>query len=291
MIAIWKREFFAYFKSLRGFVFLALFFGTMGVAYAIQVLSYGYTDITAAIFSQFFYRLMVFAVTIPILTMSMFSQEKKQHTEKLLFSSPLPAWKIVTGKYLAALAVYGLGIFSIIFFPILIAVKGKLPLKMTVCGFVGMILMGVALIGLCTMISELIREPMIGVIVEVIIGVVIMMSGSLSSFVPDGYLANFIFFGVLSLIIAVLFYLNTKQIAYGIGAFAVCAIATVLAFFANKEWFMYGIGNTIQFISVESYFEEMMNGAISIGAVIYMVSFGVLCVFLASQNLDAKRWR
>lgn len=50
---------------------------------------------------------VVFMLTLPMVTMRMFSQEYREGTFDLLLSSPLSAVKVVTGKYLAILLLAG----------------------------------------------------------------------------------------------------------------------------------------------------------------------------------------
>lgn len=49
---------------------------------------------------------ILFCVIIPMLTMSVWADEKKQYTDKLLFSFPISIRGIVSGKYLSVIAVW-----------------------------------------------------------------------------------------------------------------------------------------------------------------------------------------
>lgn len=102
MIAILKHELRTYFHSLTAYVFgafLLVFVGIGSMLYNIQ-----------AAVSNFEYVLsfscIVFVVIVPILTMRVIAEERRQKTDLLLYSLPLSTTQVVIGKYLALLAVY-----------------------------------------------------------------------------------------------------------------------------------------------------------------------------------------
>ena len=45
--------------------------------------------------------LIIFIVAIPILTMRILAEERKNKTDQLILTAPVSVWKIVLGKYLA----------------------------------------------------------------------------------------------------------------------------------------------------------------------------------------------
>ena len=98
MFAIFKRELKAYFTSPLGYVFLAIFYAFSGLFFYIFSLSVGSTDISS-VFLMMFIVLMVF---VPLLTMRLLSEDKKQKTDQLILTAPVSLLSIVMGKFLAA---------------------------------------------------------------------------------------------------------------------------------------------------------------------------------------------
>ena len=78
MLAIFKRELRAYFTSPLGYVFLAIFYAFSGVFFWMFSLDVGTTDMSN-VFLLMFIVLMVF---VPLLTMRLLSEDKKQKTRK-----------------------------------------------------------------------------------------------------------------------------------------------------------------------------------------------------------------
>ena len=106
MFAIFKRELKAYFTSPLGYVFLAIFYAFSGLFFYIFSLSVGSTDISS-VFLMMFMVLMVF---VPLLTMRLLSEDKKQKTDQLILTAPVSLLSIVMGKFLAAYAIFAIGV-------------------------------------------------------------------------------------------------------------------------------------------------------------------------------------
>ena len=59
-----------------------------------------------------------FVVIIPILTMKVIAEERRQKTDQLLYSLPITTSQIIIGKYLALLIVYLVPLVIISFYPL-----------------------------------------------------------------------------------------------------------------------------------------------------------------------------
>lgn len=112
MKAIYKRELSACFRSPIGYVFCAiyLFFSAM---YFNSVLSAG----QSSEFPQIYYGMLnIILLMLPLLTMRLFSEERKYKTDQILLTSPVNITPLVLGKFLSALTVYaGCILFTLIY--------------------------------------------------------------------------------------------------------------------------------------------------------------------------------
>lgn len=99
MCAVWKREWQAMFSTPIGYVFMGLFLLVSGYFFGGYNLSASSSNMSSFC-DRIGYILIMF---IPILTMRLFSEEKKNKTDQLLLTSPIPIYEIVIGKFLAAL--------------------------------------------------------------------------------------------------------------------------------------------------------------------------------------------
>ena len=104
MLAIYKRELRSYFTNPIGFVFFAVF---LALAAALGC----YTTIKAStpttdVSTYFTMMLFVLVIIAPLLTMKLFSEEKKLRTEQLLLTAPVSITSMVFAKFFAALTLY-----------------------------------------------------------------------------------------------------------------------------------------------------------------------------------------
>ncbi len=98
MWAIIKKEVKSYFLTPIGYVFIGLFLAMCSVFFYLDVIQYGSVQ-----FEYMYYSAAtILTFIIPILTMRMFAEERKNGTEQLLFTSPRSITSIVFGKFLSA---------------------------------------------------------------------------------------------------------------------------------------------------------------------------------------------
>lgn len=104
MFAILRKEINAFFSSIIGYLVIALFLTINGLFLWLfngefNILDNGFADLN----SFFLLAPWVFIFLISAITMRSFADEKKQGTLELLLTKPISLFKIVLGKYFAAL--------------------------------------------------------------------------------------------------------------------------------------------------------------------------------------------
>lgn len=159
MLAIFKREFKAYFTSPVGYVVLTLFLVFSGYFF-----SYMYAEgypYTAFVFTQMF-TIVMFAV--PILTMKLMSDDKRQKTDQALLTAPVKLSAIVLGKFFAALCFFLIGFAETLVFQIIIAIVSTADWATFFGNVVGIILFGSSLIAIGIFISALTESQVVAAI-------------------------------------------------------------------------------------------------------------------------------
>ena len=95
MLAVFKRELQSYFYSAIGYVFMGCFLVIAGIFFAFgNVLSA--SSSVGTLFSNVSF---IFILIVPILTMRVIAEERKQKTDQLLYSLPITTFQVVIGKY------------------------------------------------------------------------------------------------------------------------------------------------------------------------------------------------
>ena len=188
MTAIYKREMRSYLTSPVGYVFLAVFYAISGYYFFATSLVGNTTDMSY-VFSNLF-SIVIFLV--PMLTMRLFSEERRQKTEQALFTAPVRFTGIVMGKFLACLTMYlmGMGI-TLIYFLVLCAFR--IPDAEVFLGnFLGLGLLGAALCAIGIFISSLTESQVIAAVGSLAIGLLLLFSNSFTPVVSNQLVSKLI---------------------------------------------------------------------------------------------------
>ena len=171
MFAIFKRELKAYFTSPLGYVFLAIFYAFSGLFFYIFSLSVGSTDISS-VFLMMFIVLMVF---VPLLTMRLLSEDKKQKTDQLILTAPVSLLSIVMGKFLAAYAIFAIGVAVMPVYGFVMSTFATVSWLPIWGNTVGLLLLGGIFVSIGLFISSLTENQMIAAIGGFFINLMILL--------------------------------------------------------------------------------------------------------------------
>ena len=140
MTAIYKREVRACFNSFIGWLFLAVVLFFTGLYVTANNLAQGSPYLTYALQSS----LIIFIIAIPILTMRILAEERKNKTDQMILTAPVSIWKIVLGKYLALETVFAIPCVVLCLYPLLLGRYGTIPYGETYVSILGFFLYGSA---------------------------------------------------------------------------------------------------------------------------------------------------
>ncbi len=186
MFAIFKRELKAYFTSPLGYVFIAIFYAFSGLFFYIFSLSVGSTDISS-VFLMMFIVLMVF---VPLLTMRLLSEDKKQKTDQLILTAPVSLLSIVMGKFLAAYAIFAIGVAVMPVYGFVMSTFATVSWLPIWGNTLGLLLLGGIFVSIGLFISSLTENQMIAAIGGFFINLMILLMNTLKSALPNGFLQD-----------------------------------------------------------------------------------------------------
>lgn len=155
MVAIFKKEFKAYFCNPIGYITLALFFLVNGLFF---IGAFGSGNAEAASLSLVS-SILLLLIIIPMLTMRMISEDRRQKVDQVLFTAPVSLTKIVLGKFLSAVAMFGMCNILFIVFEIIVSTYIAVNWLAFINTLFGFMLMGSALIAIGMFISSLSESP------------------------------------------------------------------------------------------------------------------------------------
>ncbi len=184
MFAVYKRELQAYFKTPIGYVFCAIFLALSGAVFAYTTLFSMRADVS----SYFTYMLFLFVILVPLLTMKLFSEERKQKTEQLLLTAPLSIFGMVMGKFLAAYTLFaGCMLFSCLSFLIL-TLYGKVLAAVLLGNIVAILLLGMTFVSIGLFVSALTENQLAAAIGTVSILLAFLLISLLNTLIPAYWL-------------------------------------------------------------------------------------------------------
>ena len=283
MIAILKHELRSYFRSLTAYIFGAFLLAFVGFGALLY-------NIQAAV-SNFEFVLnfcsLIFVVIVPILTMRVLAEERKQKTDQLLYSLPITTTQVILGKYLALLVVY-LIIISI--YPLIFRRYGDVYLLTAYGSLIAFFLMGAALIAIGVFISSLTDNQGFAAGIGIAVILLNYYSVSLSEYVSATAMGSVIALCVIILVAgAVINHLTRNEnLAYGFCIVAILAVGIV--FFFKAESFEGLLPDIMSKLSLFERFTTFVNGAFDLTAVVYYLSVAGLFLFLSVQSMEKRRY-
>ncbi len=170
ILLISKRELKRYFDSLIAYILLGVFLGLSGFftwLYGADVFKSGEASLRV-FFSIAYWTLFFF---IPAITMGLIAQEKKSGTLELLLTYAVTDWKVVMGKFLAALSLIAIALTLTFPYVWTISSIGDLDEGATLCGYLGLLLMSAAYISVGLMASSLANDQIVAFLGAVLIAI------------------------------------------------------------------------------------------------------------------------
>lgn len=286
MTAIYKRELRSYLTSMIGYIFIFFILLLTGIYFSAYQLGAAYPKFEYTLSALTF----VFLISVPILTMRILAEERKQKTDQLLLTSPVSVEKIVMGKYLALVTIFAIPMAIICFYPLLMTKFGTVSLGMAYTAILGFFLLGCANLAVGVFISSLTESQVIAAVLTFILLFAFYMMNGISSFFSEGALSTCITFGLLILAAAIIIYTMIKNLL--ISAVVCVAGEAVLAvlYVVNSEFFAGGTQKVLQVFNISGHFDNFANGIFDIKGVVYFLSVVAVCVFLTIQSIVKRRW-
>ncbi len=165
MGAIYRREMGAFFTSGLGYVFLTVFYAFSGYFFYTDVLSSKMTDTSPMFVSMF----IIFIFLIPVLTMRLLSEEKKNKTDQGLLTAPISLWELVLGKFLAAFTLFVIAESIIFVYAIILKYLGDVVWQTLIGNYVAMLFLGAAFISIGLFVSSLTENQMTAAVVSFVV--------------------------------------------------------------------------------------------------------------------------
>lgn len=286
MIAVLKHELRTYFHSLTAYVFgafLLLFVGLGAMLYNLQAAVSNFEFVLS-------FGCLIFVVIVPILTMRVIAEERKQKTDQLLYSLPISATEVIVGKYLALLLVYLLPLCLIALYPFVFAQYGEVYLLTAYGSLFAFFLLGAALIAIGVFISSLTDNQGFAAGIGIAAILFNYYSVSLAEYVSATAAGSIIALLVLILLLGLIIRALTKNnsLAYWI-TLGLVAIETLVCW-VDISLFEGLLPKVMESLSLFERFYKFVNGVFDMTGVVYYLTIIVFFLFLSVQSLEKRRY-
>jgi len=161
---------------------------------AVYLLLMGYTftatlflNKTASLVHSFYQASMLFLLIIPVITMRLFTEERRSGTLELLLTSPVHEIQVVFAKFLASMSVIVLMLVLTLPYPVTLQTFGNPDWGPVYSGYLGLLLLGGALTALGLAVSAVTTNQIVAAVVSLGLFLLLWMLGSLGSLLSAPY--------------------------------------------------------------------------------------------------------
>ena len=286
MTAIYKRELKSYLTSMVGYLFIFFVLVLTGIYFSAYQLSAAYPKFETTLSAVTF----VFLIGVPILTMRVLAEERKQNTDQLLLTAPVSVGNIVTGKYLALVTVYAIPILVLCTYPLIMSKFGTVDFGTAYTAILGFFLLGCANIAIGLFMSALTESQVIAAVLTFVLLFAFYMMNGISSFFSKTSMSTCVTFGLLILAAAIIVYTMIKNVLISAAVGVIGEVILVIVYLLKSSIFEGGIQKVLDIFNLSGHFDNFTNNIFDIKGIVYFLSVIAVCLFLTMQSILKRRW-
>ncbi len=286
MLAIFKKELKIYFLTPTGWIFLAVFLLISGILYSTQLVFPGNSQYSMFLSSL----LIIYILVVPLLTMRIFTDEKRFGTDQLLLTGPSNLWGIVLGKFLGAYTVFLITIAVTFLYPVFLSFHGRMDWFMILGTYFGFIMLGASFIAIGVFISQ-ISDGVVGAAVLTFCAIIItFIIDFMQQYMPTTELSGLVWTVILIAIPLFWLYSSGRNWAVTAAVALILSAVILLFWFFGRNLFSGLIGKSLGWLSLTRRFGSFSMGLLNLDAILYYISFSGFFLFLTVQGLEKRRW-
>lgn len=286
MITIYKKEVRGFLTSMTGYVFIAFLLVVCGIYFTAYHLQGALTNFAYTLNSVLF----VFLIAVPILTMRVLAEEKKQKTDQLLLTAPVSVTEIVTGKFLALVTVFFIPVLILAFYPLILSQFGDVSFPESYTALFGFFLLGSSFLAIGLYLSSVTESQVIAAVLTFLVLFVCYVSEGIASFFPETSSGSFYTLLAAAALLAGLLYAFLGNVILAVGSGTVLWAGLILLYLFDSTVYEGLVQDIFGILDLTKYFTEFSSGIFDLSGVVYYGSIIGVFLFLAVQSIQKRRW-
>lgn len=286
MRAIFVHELKSYFHTLTAWLFAAFLLCFVGIG----AMQYNIREAVSNFEYVLSFGCIIFVVIVPILTMRVLAEERRQRTDQLLYSLPISTTEVILGKYSALLALYLVPLAVIAVYPVFFAQFGEVYLPTSYGSIFAFFLLGAALLAIGMFLSSLTENQGLAAGLGIAVILFNYYSVSLSEYVSASALGSAVAFLVLSCAVGLVLKLLTGNGNLGYWSGLGLSAASVACYILAPEAIEGLLPEIMSALSLFERFYAFINGIFDLKAVVFYLSVIGFFLFLSVQSLEKRRY-
>jgi ABC-2 type transport system permease protein len=187
-LSLLKKEEMALFTSPIAYVVLSVFMIVMGYTFTLTL----FMSHSPTLVHMFFQIYVMFLLTVPIITMRLIAEERRLGTLEMLLTAPVTELAVVLAKYLASLSLVVVMLVLSFAFAIALAIFGAPDWGPIYSGYLGLFLLGAALVSVGLMTSSLVSNQLIAALLSLSLFLLLWIIDHFGWVLPDPFNAFFV---------------------------------------------------------------------------------------------------
>jgi ABC-2 type transport system permease protein len=180
---LWLKEEAALFSSPIAYVVIVVFLVIMGYSFTLA-LFIGHTPTLVHLFFQMF---VLFLLTVPIVTMRLIAEERKLRTVEILLTSSANEVHIVLAKFAASMSLVILMLTLSGCYAIVLGMYGHPDWGPILSGYLGLLLLGAALVGFGLLTSALTANQIIAALLSLSVFLLLWIIDDFGYLLPEPF--------------------------------------------------------------------------------------------------------
>ncbi len=182
-ISLWRKETMALFSSPIAYAVIAAFLLIMGYSFTLTLFVAHATTLVHLFFQMF----VLFLLTVPIITMRLVAEERRQRTIELLLTTPISEAQVILAKFAASMSLLLVMLLLSAAYPMVLGIYGSPDFGPIYSGYLGLVLLGAALVGTGLLASALAPSQIIAALLSLSLFLLLWIIDDIGYLLPEPF--------------------------------------------------------------------------------------------------------